>query len=163
MKKFWANIALAVAVATVASGCTIVDETVPTPTEVATAAPSEPVPTTYPEPTGPVDTRLTITILTGNAMDVSTRQLFCSGSKAVSASNFPDADAACAVVKKSSGLLASKPQDTDDEKCRGTGNQVVADVIGESMGQRVRVSFMRNNLCNAKVWDSLTPLIGLGS
>lgn len=162
MKKLWASIALAAAVATSVSGCTIVDEPDPAPTAGAEVTSAAPVPS-YPEATADVDTRLVITVLNGNGLEVYTHHLFCSGVAAVSPTDFADADAACAVAEQSAELLASVAKPTDDKKCTNTGNQVIADVFGESMGDRIRVSFMRNNLCNAKVWDSLTPLIGLGN
>ncbi|MDO5751459.1 hypothetical protein [Arthrobacter sp.] len=99
----------------------------------------------------------------GNALDVRTLHLFCVGSKAVSPTDLPDADDACAVVQKSAGLFKTELKPTDDKKCKDTGNQVVADVFGESKGKHIRVSFQQNNQCNAKVWESLTPLFGLGS
>ncbi|MGP9502560.1 hypothetical protein ACT3TS_10145 [Specibacter sp. AOP5-B1-6] len=161
MKKFWASIALATALVTAVSGCTIVDKEAPAPIAVDGTA-TEPAAMDYPEATADVDTRLVVTVLEGNGLGITTHQLFCSGSTAVSPTNLPDADAACAVVETSADLFKAEPRPTDDKKCTGTGNQVVADVFGESQGNHVRVSYLRDNLCNAKVWDSLTPLIGLG-
>lgn len=161
MKKLWASIALAAAVATSVSGCTIVDD--PAAAKPSPDVTSESPAPNYPEATSDVDTRLVITVLNGNGLDVYTHKLFCSGITAVSPTDFSDANAACAVVEQSRGLLASTAKDTDDKKCKATDNQVIADVFGESKGEQIRVSFMRNNLCNAKVWDSLTPLIGLGN
>lgn len=160
MKKFWASIALATALVTAVSGCTIVDKAAPAPLAVdSTTAPAA---TDYPEATADVDTRLVMTVLDGNGLGISTHQLFCAGSTAVSPTNLPDADAACEVVETSADLFDVEPKPTDDKKCTGTGNQVVADVFGESHGNHIRVSYLRDNLCNANVWDSLTPLIGLG-
>lgn len=163
MKKIWANIALAAALVTAVSGCTIVDETTLPPSQ-APGATAEPAPEEpgYPEATGSVDTDLVITVLQGNGLAVSTRQLSCTGTQAVHPTTLPNGDAACAVVAESSEALRSELLPTDDKACKDTGNQVVADVFGESKGSHVMVSFTRNNLCNAKVWDGLTPLLGLG-
>ena len=161
MKKLWANIALATACVTLVSGCTITDETAPTPAPTASVTP-QPTVQNYPAATNAVDTKLVITTLDGNGLEVSTRQLSCSGTTAVSPTNIPDADAACEVIESSPQIFHTEPKPTDDKKCTDTGNQVIADVFGESHGKHIRVSFLRNNLCNTKVWDSITPVIGLG-
>ncbi|WP_427018622.1 hypothetical protein ACQCSX_08860 [Pseudarthrobacter sp. P1] len=162
MKKLWASSVLVVAAATLVSGCTIVDKSTPTSTEAATSA-STPALDAYPSAISAIDTSLTVTRLTGNSMEVGTRHLFCAGSTAVAGTDFPGANAACAVVQASGKLLDSEPVPNDDDKCTGTGNQNIADVFGESHGKHIRVSFMRNNLCNVQTWDKLTPLIGLGA
>lgn len=161
MKKLWATLALATATATLVSGCAIVDDNAVT--ESASAAETSlRTPQSYPSPSLPVDTELIITVLGGNGMEASTWHLSCSGKQAVFPSNLESANAACAVVLSSASLFDDKPHKTDDKACTGTGNQTVADVYGESQGTHIRASFTRDNLCNAKVWDSLTPLIGLG-
>ena len=121
-----------------------------------------PLDTDYPAAGGEASTRLVITVLDGNGLGVSTRQLVCEGTKAVAPTSIPDGNTACTLVEKSPAVFGKGLVPSDDEKCRDTGNQVVADVIGESHGKHIRSSFQRNNLCNAKVWDSLTPVIGLG-
>lgn len=161
MKKLWASSVLVVAAATLVSGCTIADKSSPTPT-TATDSPSAQAPATYPSATSAVDTSLTVTLLSGNAMKVSTRHLYCSGTTAVANTDFPDADTACAVVASAGELLNSRPAPNDD-KCAGTASQNIADVFGESRGKLIRVSFMRNNLCNVETWDRLTALIGPGA
>lgn len=162
MKKIWANIALAAALVTVVSGCTIVDETT-LPSSQAPDASSDPAPDVpgYPEATGSVDTNLVITVLRGNGLAVSTRKLSCAGAEAVNPTTLPDGDAACQLVLDSAAALTSELLPTDDKECKDTGNQVVADVFGESKGTHIMASFMRNNLCNAKVWDGMTPLLGI--
>lgn len=161
MKKLWATIALATALVTAFSGCTIVDETSPAP-----IAPPEssgpPLVSHYPSPEGIVDTRLVITLLQGNNMGVSTRQLNCVGASAVAPTEMANANAACALIAGSNELFTQEPQPTDNKKCTDTGNQSIADVFGESKGKDVRVSFQRNNLCNVKLWDSVAPIIGVG-
>ncbi len=161
MKKLWAATALAALLVTTVSGCAIVDETPPTPaaTPVASQAPLD---TDYPAATGEATTKLVITMLEGNGLAVSTRNLVCEERKAVSPTSIPDGDGACALVEKSTAAFDTKLVPTDDEKCTGTGNQVLADVFGESNGKHIRVSFQRDNLCNAKAWDSVSPVIGLG-
>lgn len=160
MKKLWATIALATALVTAVSGCTIVDETSP-----ASIAPPEsfgpPLTSDYPTPGGPVDTRLVITLLQGNNMGVSTRELNCVGASAVAPTDMANANAACALIAGSNELFTQELVPTDSKKCTDTGNQIIADVFGESKGKEVRVSFQRNNLCNAKVWDSVAPIIGV--
>lgn len=162
MKKTWASFALAAALVTAISGCTITDETVPLASQT-TAATLEPAPTTpeYPEATGAVDTKLIVTVLRGNGMAVTTRQLSCSGVQAVQSTTLADGDAACEVVAESRDTLGTELLPTDTESCKELGNQIVADVFGESRGKNIMVTFMRNNLCNAKIWDELTPLLGV--
>lgn len=160
MKKLWAATALAALLVTTVSGCAIVDETPATP-PAAPVTSEAPLDTNYPAATGDATTRLVITVLEGNSLSVSTRDLACEERKAVAPTSIPDGDAACALVEKSTALFDSKLVPSDDKKCTGTGNQVVADVFGESNGKHVRVSFQRDNLCNAKVWDSVSPVIGL--
>lgn len=160
MKKLWASSVLFIAGATLISGCTITDETSSSP-----IAPPEssgaPIVADYPSPTGAVDTKLVITLLRGNNLGVSTHQLDCVGSNAVAPTSLAHGDAACAFIADSSNLFTTELVPTDNKKCTDTGNQIIADVFGESDGKHVRVSFQRNNLCNAKVWDSVAPVIGL--
>lgn len=160
MKKLWAAFALAAALVTTVSGCTIVDEPPPTPMSPPEAT-APPLVTDYPTATGTVDTKLVITVLQGNSLGVSTRVLNCVGPQAVVPTNIADADTACALIAGSENLFSKEPVPSDNKKCTDTGDQVVADVFGESKGKHVRVSFQRNNLCNAKVWDTVSPLIGL--
>ncbi|WP_104089453.1 hypothetical protein [Arthrobacter sp. GMC3] len=160
MKKLWASSVLFIAGATLVTGCTITDNTVPaSATSTPSALPSE-VP--YPAPTAAVDTMLTITLLSGNAMAVTTRQLSCNGTKAVEGTNFPEGDMACAAVLASGKLLQSTPKPNDEHVCTGTNDQNIADVFGIADGKQIRVSFTRSNVCNIKVWDKLTSLIGTG-
>lgn len=161
MKKLWAAIALAAALVTTVSGCTIVDETPPSMmgSPESTRAP---LVTDYPSAAGAVDTKLVITLLEGNSQAVSTRHLNCAGARAVAPTDIADADAACALIAGPGKLFTRELLPTDNEKCTDTGNQVVADVVGESKGKHIRASFQRNNLCNAKAWDSVAPVIGLG-
>lgn len=161
MKKLWAATALAALLVTTVSGCTIVDETPTTPL-VSPETSTAPFDTDYPAAAGALSTNLVITLLEGNGLAASTRNLACEGGKAVAPTSIPDGDAACTLAEKSAAVFNTELQPTDDKLCRDTGNQVIADVFGESKGQHIRASFQRNNLCNAKVWDSLTPVIGLG-
>ncbi len=161
MKKLWATCALTAALVTAVSGCTVVDETVNVQgaPPASSAAPQD---SNYPTATGEVDTNLVITELMGNNKTVTTRQLACSGDTAVAPSNIPDADEACALIAGSAKLFDSELVPTDNEACTDTGNDIIADVFGESRGEHVRVSFQRNNLCNARAWDKLIPIIGRG-
>lgn len=161
MKRFWSSIALAVALVTAVSGCTIVDDPPPAPEASKDAIIELPIPD-YPASTDKVDTRLVITLLAGNGLEISTRNLACAGAVAVSPTDLADGDAACEIIQSAPRLLNAKLMPTDDKKCKNTGNQILADVFGESNGNHIRVSYTRDNLCNVKVWDKLTPLIGLG-
>lgn len=161
MKKLWAAIALAAALVTTVSGCTIVDEAPPAPISPAetTVAPLVPE---YPTATGSVDTKLVITLLEGNSGDVTTSRLECVGTQAVAPTDIAEADAACALIAGSDALFTKELKPTDGKKCTDLGSQVIADVLGESKGKHVRASFQRNNMCNAKVWDTVSPIIGRG-
>lgn len=161
MKKLWAATALAALLVTTVSGCTIVDETPTTPV-ISPETNTAPLDTDYPVATGGASTNLVITILEGNGLDASTRKLVCEAGKAVAPTSIPDGDTACVLVETSAAAFNAELQPTDGKQCTDTGNQVVADIFGESNGKHIRTSFQRNNLCNAKVWDSLTPVIGLG-
>lgn len=162
MKKIWANLALAATLVTTVSGCTIVDETASPANQSPTVTPeSMPTGSGYPEAPGRVDTNLVVTVLEGNGMPVTTRRLSCSGTQAVQPTTLRDGNEACEVVSASQETLGIELLPTDDKSCRDTGNQIVADVIGESQGQNIMVTFMRNNLCNAKIWDEMTPLLGV--
>ncbi|MFQ4147203.1 hypothetical protein AAGW05_00660 [Arthrobacter sp. LAPM80] len=161
MKKIWTSSVLFIAGAFLVSGCTIADTS--SQASVDASPPASPVDVSYPKPAAAVDTELTITILDGNAMEVSTRELYCTGVTAVAGTNFVGGDAACAVVQDSQSILHSEPKPEDSKVCTGTGNQNIADVFGISNGKHVRVSFMRNNVCNVKTWDKVTPLIGTGA
>lgn len=160
MKKLWAKIALITAFATIISGCTLVDDEPKLPqivpeTTVAAAPPA------YPSAPAATDTNLVITLLLGNNMAVTTRNLNCVGSQAVAPTSIPNGDAACALIASKSDLFTAELVPSDDKKCLDTGNQILADVFGESKGKHVRVSFQRNNLCNAKVWDRVAPIVGI--
>lgn len=161
MKKLWASSVLLIAGTTLVAGCAIGDTTVQVPAELPLSV--TPSVVTYPPATAPVDTQLTITLLSGNAMSVSTRQLHCEGDKAVDGTNFLDGDSACATVLDSGKLLFTEPKPNDEKVCTGTADQNVADVFGIIQGKHVRVSFLRNNICNVADWDKITPLIGTGA
>lgn len=162
MKKIWATLALAGALLTAVSGCTITDETALSANQT-TAATLEPMPkaSEYPEATGSIDTSLVVTVLQGNGLAVTTRQLSCSGIQAVRPTTVAEGNKACEIVAESKETLDSELLPADDKSCKDTGNQIVADVFGQSQGMNIMVTFMRNNLCNAKVWDGLTPLLGV--